>query len=112
MMQLPDEELEELFTALQTAAHEYGVAKAKRIGLEDQRKVTKNQLMLTAEAEGQRSRDKQERFAYTHPQYRHIVDKLVAAIEAEVDAEYACKIIEMRWESWRSIGANMRASRT
>lgn len=111
-MQLPDEELEALFEELSAAALRYGKAKAARIGLEEQRKIRKNQLMLTAEATGQKSRDKQERYAYTHPTYKATVDKLLNAIEEETDAEYACKIIEMRWESWRSIGANMRAART
>lgn len=110
-MQLPDEELERLFDELRDAAAEYGKAKARRFGLEELRKIRKNQLMVTAEATGAKSRDKQERFAYTHPTYKLVVDDLLDAIETETTAEYRCKLVEMRWESWRTIGANMRAAR-
>lgn len=110
-MQLPDDELERLFEELKAAAADFAGAKARRFGLEEQRKIRKNELMLVAEASGAKSRDRQERYAYTHPTYKLTVDKLLKAIEEEVNAEYAVKLVEMRWESWRSIGANMRAAR-
>lgn len=110
-MQLPDEEIQQLFDDLEAAAAAFGKAKALRIGKEEARKVTKNELMLVAEANGNHTISKQERFAYSHPTYKQIVKDLVAAVENEAIREYACKIIEMKWETWRSIGANMRAAR-
>lgn len=111
-MQLPDEELQQLFDELETAAQLYAKAKANRFGLEEQRKIVKNELMLVAEATGEKTVSRQERFAYSHPTYRGIVAQLVSAIEKEATSEYACKLIEMRWESFRTLSANMRAART
>lgn len=111
MHDLPDEAIQELFDKLETAALSYAKAKALRFGLEEQRKITKNQLMLVAEAEGERTITRMERFAYSHVTYKEIVDLLVKAIEDEASKEYACKLVEMRWETFRTLSANMRAAR-
>lgn len=109
--QLPDEYLTELFDKLEEAGHRYALAKAKRFGLAEQRKIVKNQLMMVAEASGYKSHVAQEKAAYTNPVYIKLVEDLVAAIQEETDSEYACKLVEMSFEGWRSVGANLRAAR-
>lgn len=110
-MNIPDSEIQELFDQLEAASLAYAKAKALRFGLEEQRKITKNQLMLVAEAEGDKTITRQERSAYSNPVYQGIVNRLVAAIEDETGKEYACKLIEMKWDTFRTISANMRAAR-
>lgn len=109
--QLPDEYLSALFDRLEEASHKYALAKAKRFGLAEQRKIVKNQLMLVAEAAGHKSHAKMEIHTYTNPIYIALVADLVKAIEEETDLEYACKLVELEFEGWRSHGANMRAAR-
>ena len=109
--QLPDEYLSALFDRLEEASHKYALAKAKRFGLGEQRKITKNQLMLVAEAAGHKSHAKQEIHTYTNPIYIALVADLVKSIEDETNLEYECKLIEMEWNSQRTHAANLRAAR-
>lgn len=111
MRHVPDELVQDLLERLEAASVRYAEAKAERIGLEELRKVTKAELMAVAEAEDVRTITKQERFAYSHPTYGQIVKKLKAAIKREIVEEYACKLVEMEWETWRTVNANQRAAR-
>jgi len=107
---LPDEFVQELMESLESKARVYAKAKANRAGLEEDRKITKNELMMVAEADDVHTITKQERFAYSHPTYRAIVNRLKKAIEDEVNAEYDCKLAELQFEAWRTINANERAA--
>jgi hypothetical protein len=108
---LPDDYIQGVLDDLHDKAAIYGKAKAKRIGLEEQRKITKAQLMKVCEvSQNITSAAHQEREAYAHPTYLSIVKQLEVAVEAEVTAEYDCKLLEMQWESWRSINASLRAA--
>lgn len=108
MRNLPDDFLQELFDEMETGAQAYAKAAALAEGLREDRKVTKNMLMLVAEAEGTHTITKQERFAYTHPSYRIIIDQLKGAIEAEALTRYKMKMFELRFEAWRSLNSNAR----
>lgn len=106
--QLPDEFIQECLDDIDKLSVLYATAKAEMEGLREDRKITKSQLMLVAEAEGVKGRDRQEVFAYTHPTYGAIVRRLKVAIRESVRLEYQLKLAELRWESWRSINANQR----
>lgn len=110
LRRLPDDFVQELLEQLEEKGKAYARKKAERTGLEEERKITKNELMNVAEAEDVRTITKQERFAYSHPTYRRIVDRLIKAVEEEALAEYALKLIEMQFEAWRTINANERAA--
>ena len=108
---LPDEFVQELLDGMETMGRTYALAKARRAGLEEQRKMKKNELMVVAEeGEDIRQFNKQERFAYSHPAYRAVVDEYVAAVQAEAEAEYALELFRMRFEAWRTVSANDRAT--
>lgn len=109
-MQLPDEHLQELFDDIAAKGREHARAKALVTSLTELRKITKNQLMkMMAEVHGVRGREKLEMEAYTHPQYRLVVDKLAKAIEDEVNKAVEHQNAERAWESWRTLCANERA---
>lgn len=108
---LPDEYVQQLFDELQGAARRHARAKALAEGLREDRKITKAQLMSVAEADGVGSIAARETFAYSHPNYKAIVVKLREAIEQETLSQYECKLIELRFEAWRTISANERAAR-
>lgn len=108
MQIIPDEYVQELLDEIEESAAEFAVAKGQTVGLKEGRKIMKAQLMGVAEANGVKSVSKQEQFAYSHPTYRAAVDRLVEAIEREANLEYRCKIVEMKWESWRTLNANAR----
>ncbi|MDH4172121.1 MAG: hypothetical protein OEW90_01850 [Betaproteobacteria bacterium] len=110
LSRLPDEFVQSLLDNLDTKGKVYARRKAERTGLEEERKITKNELMNVAEAEDVRTITKQERFAYSHPTYRAIVTRLIKAVEEEALAEYELKLIDMQFEAWRTINANERAA--
>ena len=110
MYVLPDEYVQQLMNELDETSQTYAKKKAMAEGLREDRKVTKAQLMSVAEAEGYSSLAKQEVFAYGHPTYKAILDKLRVAIEEEALWSYKCKMCELRFEAWRTISANTRAA--
>lgn len=107
---LPDDFVQALLEEMEQAGQAHALAKARLKGLEEGRKIQKAQLMKVAEATGLTSMTRQESFAYAHPQYKLTVDQLVAAVQDEADKHYAYKLIEVRWESWRTLNANERAA--
>lgn len=108
-MRLPDEYVQQLIDDLEVASQDYARAKAEADGLRELRKVTKAQLMSVAEAEGNGSIARQEVYAYGHPTYRAILERLRTAIEDETLRQYQCKLAELKFEAWRTISANQRA---
>jgi len=110
-MRLPDELVEELLDELQTAGEKHTQAKAAHFQAEQQRRITRAELMNVAKASGQKSFTAQEVYAHSSQLYKDAVDRVFQAILELGNAEYRCKLAEMRWESWRTINANQRAAR-
>lgn len=105
---LPDDFVQQCLDDIDSLSVEYATAKAEMEGLREDRKITKAQLMLVAEADGVKGRDRQEVFAYTHPTYLALVRRFKAAIKAAVRLEFQLKVAELRFEAWRSVNANQR----
>jgi hypothetical protein len=110
LTRLPDDFVQALFEEIERAGHEYAMAKAERTGLEEDKKITRSHLMHLAKAEGIAAVTAQEHYAYGHPSYALKIQELKRAVRREVEAEYALKLIDMRFEAWRTLSANERAA--
>ena len=82
-------------------------ATANRVYLSEFRKSKKALLMKASDQK--LSAVAQEREAYAHEEYQELLRGLQAATEHEVLARHKLKIIEMRFEAWRSKKATARA---
>lgn len=111
MATIPDELVQQLLENIETASQPYAKAKALVTSLEELRKSTKAGLMKMARAMGEASsKEGAEAWAYTHPSYQDVVDRLVAAIEDEVLKQTKFQNAEREWESWRTLCANERSA--
>lgn len=90
--------------------HKFSLAKANRVYLEQFRKSKKALLMKEAErGDTKLSAAAQEREAYAHPEYIEVLKGLKEAVEEESLCYHTIKIIEMRFETWRTKAATRRA---
>lgn len=95
---------------LEKVTQEFAEAEANRLYLMEFRKSKK--AILMAEAERKDSSmpiAKQERYAYSHPEYLELLDGLKVAIERAVLLRHRIQVINMRFEQWRSKQATTRA---
>lgn len=95
---------------LEQVTQEFAEAEANRLYLMEFRKSKK--AILMAEAERKDSSmpiAKQERYAYSHPEYLELLDGLKVAIERAVLLRHRIQVINMRFEQWRSKQATTRA---
>jgi hypothetical protein len=95
---------------LEQVTQEFAEAEANRLYLMEFRKSKK--AILMAEAERKDSSmpiAKQERYAYSHPEYLELLDGLKVAIERAVLLRHKIQVINMRFEQWRSKQATTRA---
>ena len=95
---------------LEKVTQEFAEAEANRLYLMEFRKSKK--AILMAEAERKDSSmpiAKQERYAYSHPEYLELLDGLKVAIERAVLLRHKIQVINMRFEQWRSKQATTRA---
>jgi hypothetical protein len=51
---------------------------------------------------------KQERYAYSHPEYLELLEGLKVAIEKAVLLRHKIQVMNMRFEQWRSKQATLR----
>lgn len=107
---LPDEAVQEMLDEIERSGREHARLRARLESLRELRKITKARLMKLLEEEGISAFAAQERDAYAHPAYQAIVDRMVEAIEQEHNAAVDYAIAEKRWESWRTISADLRAA--
>lgn len=82
-------------------------AKANRVYLTEFRKSKK--ALLMKEADQKLSAVAQEREAYAHPEYQELLEGLKIATKHEELTRYKLKIIEMKFEAWRSKKSTARA---
>ena len=101
-MEDPERAIEYIFSH----GKRYAKAKAERIYLEEYRKSLKALLM-------QRSTETavtaQERDAYSHPDYRELLNGLKEAVEVEEELRWGLVAAQARIEVWRSKEATARA---
>lgn len=101
---------EEIYDELNRMAHMYAEAEAERIYLVEFRKSKKALLMKAAAVKDPKmSGVNQEREAYAHNEYLELIKGLQYATEKSLLLKHKVKVIEMRFEAWRSKNATKRA---
>lgn len=96
---------------LERVTIEYSQAEAERQYLMEFRKSKKAILMAEAERENPSMPiAKQERYAYSHPEYLELLEGLKVAIERAMLLRHKIQVINMRFEQWRSLQATERAA--
>tara|TARA_R110000803_G_scaffold45281_1_gene95461 strand:+ start:1048 stop:1383 length:336 start_codon:yes stop_codon:yes gene_type:complete len=94
---------------LERVTVEYSEAAANRAYIMEFRKSKKAILMAEAESKNPNwPIAKQERYAYSHPEYLELIDGLKAAIQIDVMLKHRIQVINMRFEQWRSKQATLR----
>lgn len=95
---------------LEEITEEYAEAEANRQYLMEFRKSKKAILMAEAEKDNPSMPiAKQERYAYSHPEYLELLIGLKAAVEEAVALRHKITVFNMRFEQWRSQQATTRA---
>jgi hypothetical protein len=85
-------------------------AEAERVYISEFRKSKKAILMKQAEADKPGlSAANQQTHAYAHPEYIELLEGLKHATEKALLIKHKLKIIEMKFEAWRSKNATRRA---
>lgn len=101
---------EDIYQRMRELAHDYAEAEAKRVYLTEFRKSKKALLMKEAEAANPgMSAAAQERDAYANKEYQDLLKGLEVATEIALRVRWELKVIETRFESWRTKNANKRA---
>jgi inorganic pyrophosphatase/exopolyphosphatase len=94
---------------LERVTQEFAQAEAERQYLMEFRKSKKAILMAEAErSEHSMPIAKQERYAYSHPEYLELLEGLKVAIEKAVLLRHKIQVMNMRFEQWRSKQATLR----
>ena len=101
---------EDIYQRMRELAHDYAEAEAKRVYLAEFRKSKKAMLMKEAEvASPGLSAAAQEREAYANQEYQDLLKGLEVATEVALRVRWELKVIETRFESWRTKQATARA---
>ena len=96
-------------TELERVTQEYAQAEAEKHYLLEFRKSKKAMLMNEAErSDHSMPIAKQERYAYSHPEYLELLEGLKVAIEKAALLRYKIQVINMRFEQWRTKQATLR----
>jgi len=104
-----DEALERYFQIYRETGAALAEAKSQRVRFEEVRKVVKARLMNEAEIEHSvQSLQKQERYAYSHPQYQEILRHLQDAVREETRLYWELDSLRAEFEAWRSLQASQR----
>ena len=101
-----DEMVEKALDWLVANAEPAAKARATRIYMEEFRKSIKADLM------SQKSSDPlgaQERYAYSHPEYKAHLQTLRTAVEEDEKMRWLMVAAEAKIEAWRTLQANARA---
>ena len=101
---------ESIYAELDRLGEIFADQKAERVYLHEFRKSKKAILMKAAAvSDPKMSAASQEREAYAHPEYLELLMGLREATAKEVKTAHQIKIIEMKFEAWRSKKATARA---
>lgn len=106
---MSDDSAEKRFLELEDLARQYAEAQAEASYLEEFRKSKKAALMKQAELDGKSSAVIQEREAYAHQEYQAFLEGLKEATERALFLKWKLTLVQMRFESWRTLAANKRA---
>jgi len=100
----------ENFTEIEALGEQYAEAEANRIYLLEYRKSLKAILMTQAEADAPgMALQKQERFAYSHKDYLELLQGIKAAVYESAKLRHQIKVMDTRFETWRTKQATLRA---
>lgn len=105
------QDIEHTLEYLRDNAKKYAVAKASYEHLKEFRKSKKALLKIEAEKQGITQSNKQEDYAYSHPEYLQLLDGLRVACEEEAKHRQLMETARQRLEVWRTEQANDRAER-
>ena len=105
-----EKEREEFFLNIAEVSKRHAEAEAEKSYLMEYRKSLKSLLMIKAEKEDAKMPvAKQERYAYSHPDYQKLLDGLKVAVERSVRYRHQFTVMQMDFEAWRSKNARERA---
>ena len=100
----------ESWEKLKSLGEELSIAEANRTYLSEFRKSKKAMLMVECEQKNPSATiAKQERYAYSHPEYLELIDGLRVATEVAAKLKHEVAVWQMRFETWRTQQATMRA---
>ena len=103
----------ENFAEIEALGEKYAEAEANRIYLLEYRKSLKAILMSQAEADNPgMPLQKQERFAYSNKEYLLLLDGIKAAVYQSAKLRHQIKVMDTRFETWRTKQATKRAELT
>ena len=97
-------ELEKKLHEIREIGEKYAKAKGNRVELEYSRHIVKADLMKEAMLRSTdfKSAAAQEREAYASPRYKEHIKSLAYAIEEEEGLEWQKKIIQFKFEMWKT----------
>jgi len=101
-------DIEELIHAWRANVSEYASAKAETVYLSEFRKSKKAILMVEAQANGIKTGQEREAYAYSHKEYLELLLGLRAATEKSEELKYRMIIAERRCDIWRTKQASGR----
>ena len=105
-----EEDREGFFLKIAEVSKRHAQAEAEKSYLMEYRKSLKSLLMIQAEKEDAKMPvAKQERYAYSHPDYQELLDGLKVAVERSVRYRHQFTVMQMDFEAWRSKNARERA---
>ena len=100
----------ESWESLKRLGEELSTAEANRTYLIEFRKSKKAMLMVECESnDPTASIAKQERYAYSHPEYLELIEGLRVATEHSARLKHEISVWQMRFETWRTQQATIRA---
>ena len=102
---ITQEDAERAVMFIAKSAPDYAEAKAARRYLEEYRKSKKSILRVQCTEGTVQDRDD---YAYSHPEYKSLLEDLRVAIEEEERLLYQMKAAEIKVEMWRSQEATNR----
>ena len=109
---MSEDGIEKRMQQIREIASKYAKASADRQHIDEFKKSKLAILMKQAMKEGHESAAAQEREARAHPEYLALLDGLKEATEQAETLRWELKIVEMKFEAWRTVSANHRAERS
>jgi len=100
----------EKFNELESLAGDYAKAEADRLYLAEFRKTKKALLMKEYESKHPGAAvSAQEREAYAHPEYLEVIEGLKEATEKALKIKFDMEVVKIKFETWRTKQATIRA---
>ena len=103
-----DIKIEKALNHLRDFAPKLAKAKSNQVYLEQFRKTKKALLMVEAQEKGITAGNKQEVYAYAHPEYLELLVGLKVAVEEHEELKHLQIAANLKIECWRTIQANNR----